>query len=81
MANQPSNIEPYIQPDNPVTRDPLEEKATAHVHRRGGHSSDEAAGAHQPHQQEGIPSSLGRGVHSSGPVDDREARSTGLAGH
>lgn len=83
MANQPSNVEPYIQPDNPVTRDPLEEKATAHAQRpeeSGSHGST-AGGAHQSRPQEGIPSSLGRGVDSSGPADDREARSTGLVGH
>lgn len=74
MANQPSNMEPYIQPENPVTRDPLEEKATAQVQRHGTRGEH----AHQTqHAQEGVPSSLGRGVTGgSGPVDDREARST-----
>lgn len=81
MANQqPSNIEPYVQPNNPVTRDPLESKATDQIHRHGDSSSSDRAGGAQGRQpQEGIPSSLGQGVQNgSGPVDSLEARSTGV---
>lgn len=84
MANQPSNIEPYIQPENQVTRDPLEKKATnAHNHGQfSAGSSDRGggAGAHRTQPQDGIPSSLGYGVRSSGPFDAQEARATADAG-
>lgn len=77
MTNQPSNIEPYIQPDNPVTRDPLEKKAAnLHSHDQSSTGSARAAGAQRAQPQDGTPSSLGYGVHSSGPVDAQEARST-----
>lgn len=81
MADQqPSNIEPYVQPHNPVTRDPLEREAADQVHRHEDSSSTDRAGGVRGRQpQEGVPSSLGRGVQDgSGPVDSQEARSTGV---
>lgn len=84
MADQqPSNIEPYIQPDNPITREPLEGKVANH---RAHHHSSTQGNASVPSerskgQDQGTFSSLGRGVvGGSGPVDATEARSTGATG-
>lgn len=84
MADQqPSNIEPYIQPDNPITREPLENKVAAH---RAHDNSSTQGNASVPSersqgQDAGIPSSLGRGVQGgSGPVDATETRNTGSSG-
>lgn len=76
-GNQPSNIEPYLQPGNPATRNPLEQHATKTLHhhdRPAASSSTAAAGQTQP--QDGIPTSRGHGVHGGGPVDDQEAQAT-----
>lgn len=79
-GEQPSNMEPYMQPENPVTRDPLEEKVTKHLEHHQHHpspSAQEAKPASQPQQHEGaagIPSALGRGVRG---VDAQEAEATG----
>jgi len=81
MANQqPSNIEPYIQPGNPITREPLENKVAEN--RAHNHSSTQGnASVPSERSQEGTFSSLGRGVQgSSGPVDATEARNTGSGG-
>lgn len=87
---QPSSMEPYLQPENPVTRNPLEEKATKHLehhqHQHPGPSAKEAKPASQPQQHAGaaggIPSALGRGVRG---VDAQEAEVTaaaaGVGGH
>lgn len=70
MAGQPSNIEPYVQPANPVTRDPLEQNTTAQrSHEPAG--TRHATGGTQS-QQDGTPSALGYGVHGSAPVDSNE---------
>lgn len=78
-GHQPSNIEPYVQPGNPVTREPLEEKVADH--RAHDHSSTQghaSVPSERAQGQEGTFSSLGRGVEGgSGPVDATEARSTG----
>ncbi|CAN8101874.1 unnamed protein product [Discula destructiva] len=93
-GNQPSNIEPYLQPGNVTTRNPLEAKATEqlHLHRHDNDSSSTGAGTGtgtgtgigtgttaatgQSQPQDGIPTSRGRGVHGSEPVDELEARNT-----
>lgn len=76
-GNQPSNIEPYLQPGNAASRNPLEQKATDRIH---GHDSPSSSGTkattEQSRTQDGIPTSRGHGVHGSGPVDDQEARAT-----
>lgn len=81
-GHQPSNIEPYVQPGNPVTREPLEEKVADH--RAHDHSSTQghaSVPSERPQGQEGTFSSLGSGVEGgSGPVDATEARSTGGTG-
>lgn len=78
-GHQPSNIEPYVQPGNPVTREPLEEKVADR--RAHDHSSTQAhanVSSGSPQGQEGTFSSLGNGVEGgSGPVDATEAKSTG----
>lgn len=79
-SSQPSNIEPYLQPGNPASRNPLEQEATDKLHSHDGPSSSSSkvtTGQSQP--QEGVPTSRGHGVHSSGPVDDQEARATRVA--
>ncbi|KAF3766899.1 hypothetical protein M406DRAFT_321400 [Cryphonectria parasitica EP155] len=79
MTDQPSNIEPYIQAENPVTRDPLEQKAAAQPHRQAGSSSEGelgTVGGASQHGQEGVPTSRGYGVHGSGPVDAQEEAAT-----
>lgn len=76
-------MEAYLQPENPVTRDPLEEKATKHLHRHD-HPDASYEGPSQQHNTrlgDAIPSSLGRGVRGSGPVDAQEARETGRGGY
>lgn len=84
MADQqPSNIEPYIQPGNPVTKEPLENKVAdqrAHEHTSTqGHAS--VPSERSQGQDQGTFSSLGRGVKDgSGPVDATEAKSTGGSG-
>ncbi|KAH8780197.1 hypothetical protein F5883DRAFT_690169 [Diaporthe sp. PMI_573] len=81
MANQqPSNIEPYIQPGNPITRGPLGNKVAEN--RAHNHSSTQGnASVPSERSQEGTFSSLGRGVQGgSGPVDATEARNTGSGG-
>lgn len=81
MADQPSNTEPYVQPGNPVSRNPQEENTAAHADRNAElPTSGRAVGTQQSQPQQGVPSSLGRGVHSSGPVDNQEANSTGVTG-
>lgn len=84
MADQqPSNIEPYIQPGNPITKEPLENKVADH---RAHKSSSTQGNASVPSersqgQDQGTFSSLGRGVKDgSGPVDATEARNTGSGG-
>lgn len=81
MANQqPSNIEPYIQPGNPITKEPLEDKVAdirAHSHS-SSHENASVPSERSQGQQKGTFSSLGNGVQGgSGPVDATEARSTG----
>ncbi|KAI7787354.1 hypothetical protein LA080_016429 [Diaporthe eres] len=84
MADQqPSNIEPYIQPGNPITKEPLENKVADH--RAHNHSSTQgnasAPSQRSQGQDQGTFSSLGSGVQGgSGPVDATEARSTGTSG-
>lgn len=83
MANQPSNVEPYIQGENPVTRDPLEQNATQQPHGQAHSPAPEAgkvAGVH--HAQQGVPTSRGLGVQGGDPVDAQEAQATsrGAAG-
>lgn len=78
MANQqPSNIEPYLQPGNPVTKEPLENKVADN--RAHNHSSAQGnVSVPSERSQEGTFSSLGSGVQGgSGPVDATEAGSTG----
>lgn len=84
MADQqPSNIEPYIQPGNPITREPLENKVADHrahdhssTHENASVPSERSQG-----QDQGTFSSLGYGVQGgSGPVDATEVRSTGASG-
>lgn len=78
-VNQPSNMEPYLQPGNPATRNPLEQEATEKIH---GHDNPSSSGTTATTQQsqpkDGIPTSRGYGVHGSGPIDDQEARATRL---
>lgn len=80
---QPSNIEPYIQPGNPVTKEPLENKVADH---RSHDNSSTQGNASVPSersqgQDQGTFSSLGRGVQGgSGPVDATEARYAGSSG-
>lgn len=78
-GGQPSNIEPYLQPGNPVTRDPLEEKATKHLQRHDHPNT--TSQQHNTQPGDAVPTSLGRGVQGgSGPVDAQEARETGGQG-
>ncbi|KAG8160816.1 hypothetical protein KVR01_009080 [Diaporthe batatas] len=81
MANQqPSNIEPYIQPSNPITKEPLENKV-ADNRARDNSSAQGNVDVPSERSQEGTFSSLGSGVQGgSGPVDATEARSTGSMG-
>lgn len=77
MAGQPSNIEPYIQPNNPVTRDPLEDKAAQRTHRQAPQEgAGEAASTASSGSHGGVPTSRGYGVHGSAPVDAQEAAAT-----
>lgn len=80
-GNQPSNTEPYLQPGNAATRNPLEEKATEKLHGHDNNKppSDTPAVAGQSQGQDGIPTSRGRGVLGSEPVDELEARNTSVA--
>ncbi|KAJ4385773.1 hypothetical protein N0V93_010204 [Gnomoniopsis smithogilvyi] len=76
-GNQPSNVEPYLQPGNPATRNPLEQEVTEKLHGQGSRSTPgTTASAEQSQSQDGIPTSRGHGVHGSGPVDDQEAQAT-----
>lgn len=80
-GNQPSNIEPYLQPGNAATRNPLEEKATEKLHRhdndKASYPSGTSASAGQSRSPNaGVPTSRGLGVHGSEPVDELEARNT-----
>lgn len=75
--HQPSNIEPYLQPGNPASRNPLEQEVTEKLHSHDSvTSSNTAASTGQSKPQDGVPTSRGLGVHGSGPVDDQEARAT-----
>lgn len=78
MANaQPSNLDPYLQPENPVTRNPLEEKATEEHVGRHEQGKTTTTSQHNNAQSSGVPTSLGRGVQGAGgPVDAQEARAT-----
>jgi hypothetical protein len=81
MANQqPSNIEPYVQPGNPITKEPLEHQiADKRAHNNS--SAQGSASLPSEHTQEGTFSSLGNGVQGGGgPVDATEARNTGGGG-
>ena len=84
MADQqPSNIEPYIQPGNPITREPLENKVAEHrVHdQTSTQGSASVPSERSQGQDQGTFSSLGSGVRGgSGPVDATEARNTGGGG-
>lgn len=79
-GNQPSNIEPYLQPGNPATRNPLEQKATERLRGHPEPSSASTTATTGQSQQGGVPTSRGLGVHGSGPVDDQEARATRFGG-
>lgn len=75
--NQPSNIEPYLQPGNQASRNPLEQKITEKLHSHENvTTSNTTASTGQSKPQDGVPTSRGLGVHGSGPVDDQEARAT-----
>ncbi|KKY29899.1 hypothetical protein UCDDA912_g10177 [Diaporthe ampelina] len=84
MADQqPSNIEPYIQPGNPITREPLENKVAEHrAHdQTSTQGSASVPSERSQGQDQGTFSSLGSGVRGgSGPVDATEARNTGGGG-
>lgn len=82
MADQqPSNIEPYIQPGNPVTKEPLENKVADHRSHDNSSTHAKVPSEHSQGQDQGTFSSLGRGVQGgSGPVDATEARNTGSSG-
>lgn len=79
-GQQPSGNEPYIQPDNPVTKAPLEKKAASKLAHN--HSAETARAARtadavpSEHAGEGTFSSLGRGVRGGQPVDATEATNT-----
>lgn len=74
-APQPSNMDAYIQPDNPVTKEPIEKKAAAQNHSK--ETSRTARAVPSEHAGEGTFSSLGRGVRGGGgPADATEARNT-----
>lgn len=81
MANQqPSNIEPYLQQGNPITKEPLENKvADKRAHNHSSSQGDASVPSERSQdQQQGTFSSLGNGVQGgSGPVDATEARNTG----
>ncbi|PSS05335.1 hypothetical protein BD289DRAFT_449183 [Coniella lustricola] len=80
MTGQPSNIEAYIQPNNPVTRDPLEEKAAQQPHRQvpqgGAEGTAPARYTASADSQGGVPTSRGLGVRGGEPVDAQEAAAT-----
>ncbi|TDZ19281.1 hypothetical protein Cob_v007461 [Colletotrichum orbiculare MAFF 240422] len=77
-APQPPKAEAYTAPSNPATRNPAEDAAASESHAR-----DAVQGrAPIPQTQsrtadDAVPSSLGQGVHSSGPVDATEKANTG----
>lgn len=80
-GKQPSNIEPYLQPDNAATRNPLEDKLTGKLHHHdnektfsSGTSTSAAGQSRSPIA--GVPTSRGLGVHGSEPIDSLEARNT-----
>ncbi|KUI54482.1 hypothetical protein VP1G_01865 [Cytospora mali] len=73
-ASQPSNIEPYIQQDNPVTKEPLERKiADANQSTESVRGADAVPATHTG---DGTFSSLGRGVRGGQPSDATETRNT-----
>ncbi|KAK7741787.1 hypothetical protein SLS53_004851 [Cytospora paraplurivora] len=76
-GQQPSGNEPYIQPDNPVTKEPLEKKAASKLaHNHSAETARTADAVPSEHIGEGTFSSLGRGVHGGQPVDATEATNT-----
>lgn len=77
-GHQPSNVEPYIQPDNPVTKEPLEKKAAANklAHNYSAETARTADAVPPVHAGDGTFSSLGRGVRGGQPVDATEARNS-----
>ncbi|ROV98016.1 hypothetical protein VMCG_07002 [Cytospora schulzeri] len=77
-APQPSNIDAYTQPDNPVTKEPLEKKAAAQNDSKA--TSRTAHAVPSEHAGEGTFSSLGRGVQGGDPADATEARHTSRGG-
>lgn len=76
--DQPSNIEPYLQPKNAASRNSLEQKVTEKLHSHDSVSSSTAAASTRQsnNPQDGVPTSRGLGVHGGGPVDGQEARAT-----
>ncbi|KAJ0118697.1 hypothetical protein J7T55_012951 [Diaporthe amygdali] len=78
MADQqPSNIEPYIQPGNPITREPLEKKAANNLAENHSSTQGNPSVPSERHQDQGTFSSLGSGAQNgSGPLDAKEARNT-----
>ncbi|KXH64710.1 hypothetical protein CNYM01_02024 [Colletotrichum nymphaeae SA-01] len=79
---QPPTSEAYKAPSNPTTRNPAENAAANDASDRESAARDAALGRTPfPQSQsrsvdEATPSSLGAGVHSSGPVDETERRNT-----
>ena len=82
MTDQvPPKIEAYIQPDNPVTKEPLEKDVASKLAHN--HSTVTARTANDiPNERadDGVFSSLGCGVRGGQPVDATEARNTNLGG-
>ncbi|GKT58140.1 hypothetical protein ColTof4_12066 [Colletotrichum tofieldiae] len=82
MPSQPPKAEAYTTASNPATRNPAENAAASHSQQDETTARDAALGRTPfPQSQarsadDAVPSSLGAGVHSSGPVDARERENT-----
>ncbi|KAK1853199.1 hypothetical protein CCHR01_04130 [Colletotrichum chrysophilum] len=77
--SQPPKAEAYTTSSNPTSRNPAENAAA----QQGESSARDAVLGRTPFPQsqsrsadDAVPSSLGQGVHSSGPVDATEKRNT-----
>lgn len=77
-GQQPSNTEAYIQPDNPVTKEPLEKEVASKLAHNHSTVTARTSANNNERADDGVFSSLGRGVRGGQPVDATEAGNTSL---
>lgn len=73
---QPPSSEAYKESANPVTSNPEESAAATHDRPTGPTETRGPSSNAQDDASRAVPTSLGRGVHGSGPTNPTEARET-----